>query len=344
MDDTYKRVNWEDSPSIQTPISARNLNIMDKGIEEAHVKVVKIEANKIDKPSSGKVGQVLVVESVDGNGKPTSFKLVDMEESGNGSRNGVTVAQASSLWAILQKTALTEQLTQSELSAFKTAWGITEDGASDGPDTGDSPGTTGKIVLGEATNCVAIAWISGVPATSMLVEYADWSLSDISNAFINGVRYKLEPKDGYIELRHAWKEGDVITLNLTQQLDVNFIGDNREYVAFSYGPVLLGADIGSYGLYYDDFFGTNKMEPSEKIGVESNVPMFYVSPSLIKKGVVKQAGEDAKFTVGTTVITEKVDLLPWYDIRFTRSAVLFRRYDSREEADGIRSRAAVTTN
>ena len=179
---------------------------------------------------------------------------------------------------------------------------------------------------------------------SIYLRHADWSLSDISNAFINGVRYKLEPKDGYIELRHAWKEGDVITLNLTQQLDVNFIGDNSEYVAFSYGPVLLGADIGSYGLYYDDFFGTNKMEPSEKIGVESNVPMFYVSPSLIKKGVVKQAGEDAKFTVGTTVITEKVDLLPWYDIRFTRSAVLFRRYDSREEADNVRSRASVTVN
>lgn len=180
---------------------------------------------------------------------------------------------------------------------------------------------------------------------SIFLRHADWSLSNVSNAFINGVRYKLEPNEnGYVELRHAWKEGDVITLNLTQQLDLNTMGDNQEYVAFSYGPVLLGADIGNYGLYYDDFFGTNRMAPTEKISVESNVPMFYVEPSLIKKGVTKVPGEDAKFTVGTTVITEKVDLLPWYDIRFTRSATLFRRYDSRDEADDVRSRAAVTTN
>ena len=179
---------------------------------------------------------------------------------------------------------------------------------------------------------------------SIYLRHADWSLSNVSNAFINGVRYKLEPKDGYVELRHAWKEGDVITLNLTQQLDVNFVGEGNEYVAFSYGPVLLGADIGNYGLYYDDFFGTNKMEPSEKIGVESNVPMFYVAPSLIKKGVVMVPGEELKFNVGETVITEKLQLQPWYNIRFTRSSVLFRRYDSRKQADSVRARASVTAN
>ncbi len=177
------------------------------------------------------------------------------------------------------------------------------------------------------------------------LRHADWSLSDVSNAFINGVRYKLEPNaDGYVVLRHAWKEGDVITLNLTQQLDVNFIGPNSEYVAFSYGPVLLGVDIGHYGLYYDDFFGTNKMEPSEKISVESNVPMFYVEPSLIKKGVTRIADDKLRFSIGTSVITEKVEIEPWYDIRFTRSSVLFRRYDSLEKADEVRARAAVTTN
>ena len=34
------------------------------------------------------------------------------------------VDQANTLWAILQKTAFTEQLTDAELTAFKTAWGI----------------------------------------------------------------------------------------------------------------------------------------------------------------------------------------------------------------------------
>lgn len=38
----YTRVNWQDKPSTATPISAENLNKMDKGIEDAHLE----KANK----------------------------------------------------------------------------------------------------------------------------------------------------------------------------------------------------------------------------------------------------------------------------------------------------------
>lgn len=34
-DVTYARVNWEDSPSTDTPINATNLNKMDLGIEQS---------------------------------------------------------------------------------------------------------------------------------------------------------------------------------------------------------------------------------------------------------------------------------------------------------------------
>ena len=36
----YQRVNWENSPSTSTPLSAENLNQMDKGIEDAHLAIV----------------------------------------------------------------------------------------------------------------------------------------------------------------------------------------------------------------------------------------------------------------------------------------------------------------
>lgn len=194
MADTYKRVNWEDSPSIQTPISARNLNIMDKGIDDAHIKASELETNKIDKPSTGKVGQALVVAAVDGNGKPTGFKLVDMNNGTSGGNSsgtqnvvsGVTVAQANTLLAILQKTSFTEQLTQSELSAFKTAWGITDDGSGDNSDTGDSgsgddtgndsdlSGTVfDEFILGEVSSCLVASWMKNIAATTVAVSYSD---------------------------------------------------------------------------------------------------------------------------------------------------------------------------
>lgn len=189
MADTYKRVNWEDSPSIQTPISARNLNIMDKGIDDAHIKASELETNKIDKPSTGKVGQALVVAAVDGNGKPTGFKLVDMNNGTSGGTSsgtqtaiavdsalsktsanpvqnkvvakkfeeiesklpvgdgevvsGVTVAQATSLWAILQKATFTEALTDEEISAFERAWLNTTSEDNTDPDDGNDGGNTG---------------------------------------------------------------------------------------------------------------------------------------------------------------------------------------------------------
>ena len=51
-----------------------------------------------------------------------SEDIANLKQNGTGS--GVTTDHANTLWAILQKTAFAEQLTDEELTAFKTAWGI----------------------------------------------------------------------------------------------------------------------------------------------------------------------------------------------------------------------------
>ena len=45
MSDTYTRINWKEAPSTQTPISAENLNKMDKGIKDAHNKYDNLSEN-----------------------------------------------------------------------------------------------------------------------------------------------------------------------------------------------------------------------------------------------------------------------------------------------------------
>ena len=40
---SYTPVNWEDSPSTSTPITAENLNIMDKGIADVDKRTTEIE-------------------------------------------------------------------------------------------------------------------------------------------------------------------------------------------------------------------------------------------------------------------------------------------------------------
>lgn len=54
-------------------------------------------------------------------------RLDDLEQNGgggSGTGSSVTTDHANTLWAIIQKTAFAEQLTDEELTAFKTAWGI----------------------------------------------------------------------------------------------------------------------------------------------------------------------------------------------------------------------------
>lgn len=53
-----------------------------------------------------------------------SDDIADLKENGTGTGNGATTAQANSLWVIIQKSAFAQQLTDAEINAFKTEWGI----------------------------------------------------------------------------------------------------------------------------------------------------------------------------------------------------------------------------
>ena len=50
---SYTRVNWQDSPSTQTPISASNLNIMDKGIKDLEGDLGTLESGLATVATSG---------------------------------------------------------------------------------------------------------------------------------------------------------------------------------------------------------------------------------------------------------------------------------------------------
>lgn len=85
---------------------------------------VKAEAPSIDSTltESGKAADSKITGE-----KISELKgeIDQLKQAGTGSGSGVTVAQSNSLWAIIQKAAFAEVLTDEELNDFKTAWGIT---------------------------------------------------------------------------------------------------------------------------------------------------------------------------------------------------------------------------
>ena len=101
-----------------------------------------------------------------------SKEIDDLKESGV----GVTETQASSLWSLLKKTAFAEQLTDAELTAFKTAWGIEEE-----PVTLTSISAT--YTGGDVTEGTALTDLTGITVTG---HYSDGTTANITGYTLSG--------------------------------------------------------------------------------------------------------------------------------------------------------------
>ena len=111
-------------------------------------------------------------------------QIVDLKENGTGS--GVTTEMSQSLWAIMQKTAFTEALTEAELTAFKTAWGITDSGEE--PDTPDNPEVTLTSISatyagGEVPVGTAVSSLTGITVTAT---YSDGTTANVTGYTLSG--------------------------------------------------------------------------------------------------------------------------------------------------------------
>lgn len=125
-------------------------------------------------------------ELIDQEINKNSKDIAQLKESGTGG-SGVTTAQANSLWTIMQKTAFTEPLTDAELNAFKTAWGI-ETGGEDEPVEPDNPEITLTNISvtytgGDVTVGTSVNDLSGITVTAT---YSDGSTANVTGYTLSG--------------------------------------------------------------------------------------------------------------------------------------------------------------
>src|SRR3546814_12189161 len=78
---------------------------------------------------------------------------------------------------------------------------------------------------------------------------SDWSSdvcsSDLPTIAINDTATPIERRDGYALLRRRWRAGDRITLTLPMTLAVEPTPDDPNVVAYTHGPVVLPAVLGT---------------------------------------------------------------------------------------------------
>ena len=163
--------------------------------------------------------------------------------------------------------------------------------------------------------------INGSNLAQIVLRVPDWTNNPTVK--INGEEIKVKVKKGLIILDREWQNGDIIEYNLPMKIKVHPLPDNKNAVAFKYGPWVLSADM-----------GTNKMETGVT-GVNVTIPMEdeTISDVLVIENDsienwVKNINENLvqednilKFTLKGT--NQKLTFLPHYKQHTNRYGIYF---------------------
>lgn len=86
--------------------------------------------------------------------------------------------------------------------------------------------------------------VNGSAQADIVLRVPDWC-ADIPTVRINGTVCDVNEVDGFIRLSREWHSGDVIEYTMPMEIKVHRLPDNRNSVAFKYGPWVLSADLGN---------------------------------------------------------------------------------------------------
>ena len=163
--------------------------------------------------------------------------------------------------------------------------------------------------------------INGSNKARIVLRVPDWTNNPTVK--INGEEIKIKVKNGLIILDREWQDGDIIEYNLPMKITVHPLPDNKNAVAFKYGPWVLSADM-----------GTNKMQTGVT-GVNVTIPMedetisdvLVIENDSIENWVkninenLVQEDNTLKFTLKGT--NQKLTFLPHYKQHTNRYGIYF---------------------
>ena len=184
--------------AIQSTGTAETKKVTDEGTKqvtlvktegEKHLAAVQIAAQEIitdrEQINTNKEGVAQLKEDL----SELSEDIAGLKQNGTGG-SGVTTEQANSLWAIIQKTAFTEALTEEEKTAFKVSWGIESGGEAepDEPTEPDNPEVTLSSISATYTGgSVAVGTaVTSLTGITVKATYSDGSTKTITGYTLSG--------------------------------------------------------------------------------------------------------------------------------------------------------------
>ena len=179
----------------------------------------------------------------------------------------------------------------------------------------------------EAQSSVTVT-VDEPTALCIKIRQPKWLAKTQRNITLNGKTVKAAlTKDGYIEIKRIWKNGDKIGMNLKAKLSAEVLpGGDDNYLALLYGPIVLANKVSNNGLTKKDFTHVSNGFANDVISM-INAPSFTGKKEDIIKKVQREKSPALTFTA-LAANNQRISLIPFNRIAFSRYAVYFRRFPS----------------
>jgi uncharacterized protein len=177
----------------------------------------------------------------------------------------------------------------------------------------------------------------------LMVRYPSWVEKGALKIVINGknIPYNTQPSS-YICIDRIWKKGDVMNLILPMHNSIEYLPNVPQYIAFMYGPILLGAKTGTEDLRgliaNDSRFG--QYPGGQKLPLDKAPILIDDNISKIAGKLVPVSGKPLHFTLNVQTINpiDQLTLEPFYlihDARYMMYWMTLTRSGYRSYMDSI---------
>ncbi|MDQ8735666.1 beta-L-arabinofuranosidase domain-containing protein [Paenibacillus sp. LHD-38] len=132
---------------------------------------------------------------------------------------------------------------------------------------------------------------------------------------INGEALHANAVDGYVNVERVWEAGDVIELTFPMEVKISTLHDNAEAVAFTYGPVVLSAGMGTEQMVAIPHLASQKANMPEGVTYKDYILIEDGTVSdwmaNVKDNLVKTEGK-VEFTLRNTDEDQNLKFTPYY--------------------------------
>ena len=175
---------------------------------------------------------------------------------------------------------------------------------------------------------------------TIAVRHPSWTTADFAIR-VNGEAQTFTARKGlatYIKLKREWAKGDVIEIDLPMELRYEQCPNVKEYIAFKYGPILLGAKTNTSDMK-NEYAGEGRMDhapgnmaPSKSI---LSSPLLICNRSEVLNRIKKEG--ELKFTIDASrkdasTYWSQLTLEPFFSLHHSRYMIYWYQQTAEEFA------------